>query len=159
LRGDLDGEGLDYRKEPRVFAAAAWIDGTDWLLVSKVDQDELLAAWRRQLFAAAVLSLLLVIATAIALARIWRNQRRVTRARLHEEQHHRQELERLRNDLIETMEVARLGGWERNLISGELWWSDRTRELLGIPPDTAPTAEAFLERVHPDDREQEIGST
>lgn len=154
LRGDLDGEGLDYRKEPRVFAAAAWIDGTDWLLVSKVDQDELLAAWRRQLFAAAVLSLLLVIATAIALARIWRNQRRVTRARLHEEQHHRQELERLRNDLIETMEVARLGGWERNLISGELWWSDRTRELLGIPPDTAPTAEAFLERVHPDDREQ-----
>src|SRR5690606_31952979 len=103
---------------------------------------------------AAAVSLLLLIAAAVALARIWRNQRRVTRGRLREEQRYRQELERLRNDLIETMEVARLGGWERNLISGELWWSDRTRKLLGIAEGVAPTREAFLERVHPDDREQ-----
>ncbi|THF60799.1 EAL domain-containing protein [Pseudothauera nasutitermitis] len=51
------------------------------------------------------------------------------------------------------MEVARLGGWERDLESGELWWSERARELLGIGPDVAPSRAAFLERVHPDDRE------
>ena len=154
LRGDLDGEGQDYRKGPLVFAAAAQIEEAGWLLLSKVDQEELLAGSRQQLLGAAAVSLLLLIAAAVALARIWRNQRRVTRGRLREEQRYRQELERLRNDLIETMEVARLGGWERNLISGELWWSDRTRKLLGIAEGVAPTREAFLERVHPDDREQ-----
>ncbi len=151
-RGELKGEGLDYRRGPEVFAAAARVADSDWLLVSKVDRDELLAHTRGQTLAAAAASLLLLLASALALARIWRNQRRLTRSRLLQEQRDRAELERLRNDLIETMEVARLGGWERNLETGELWWSERTRELLGIAADVAPSREAFIERVHPDDR-------
>jgi len=50
------------------------------------------------------------------------------------------------------LEAAELGQWHWNPVTGELVWSDRTRELLGVAPDTPASFELFQSLVHPDDR-------
>ena len=51
------------------------------------------------------------------------------------------------------IESAQLGTWDYNLLTDELIWSDRTRELFGLPASTPVSYPAFLQCLHPDDRE------
>ena len=46
------------------------------------------------------------------------------------------------------------GVWQWNLITNEMVWSDRCREILGIGPEGTPSLEYYLSFVHPDDRER-----
>jgi len=47
-----------------------------------------------------------------------------------------------------------VGVWDWNLISGELYWSPKYREIAGITDeDFTPTSDDFRFRIHPDDRE------
>jgi PAS domain S-box-containing protein len=52
------------------------------------------------------------------------------------------------------LEAARLGTWDRDLVSEALVWSPRCLAIFGLPPDTRMTLERFLEALHPDDRER-----
>src|SRR5512140_284731 len=55
--------------------------------------------------------------------------------------------------LEEAQRIAHVGSWERDLASGELWWSDESCRIMGIPPGTFDgTLDAFLRFIHPDDR-------
>jgi PAS domain S-box-containing protein len=47
---------------------------------------------------------------------------------------------------------AGLGTWHFNVVTGELIWSDKCREIFAIAPDAALTYEAFLGMIHPEDR-------
>ncbi len=50
---------------------------------------------------------------------------------------------------------ANVGTWDWNLISGELYWSERVCPLLGYPPGgIEATYENFLKSVHADDRDR-----
>ena len=56
--------------------------------------------------------------------------------------------------LFNAQRIAHLGNWERDLETGDVRWSDQMHDFFGITPEQfAGTCEAFLERVHPDDRE------
>lgn len=46
------------------------------------------------------------------------------------------------------------GLWDRNLITGKIYWSDRLREMIGVGPDYVPNFEEFSDRIHPDDIER-----
>jgi PAS domain S-box-containing protein len=61
-------------------------------------------------------------------------------------------LQKSRDRLHRAQRLARLGYWERNLETDAIFWSEETRRIFGWPDNADVTYEAFMERVHPDDR-------
>ncbi len=56
--------------------------------------------------------------------------------------------------LSDAQRIARIGNWELNAATRELWWSDEIYRLFQIVPEPfGETYESFMEYVHPDDRE------
>jgi len=49
--------------------------------------------------------------------------------------------------------VAHTGSWNLDAPQGTLVWSTETYRIFGIPPENPSNYEAFLARVHPDDRD------
>lgn len=50
-------------------------------------------------------------------------------------------------------EVAHLGFWERDMLSGKIFWSGETYKIFGVDPQNyEPTIDNLISRVHPDDR-------
>jgi len=55
--------------------------------------------------------------------------------------------------LDKSQSMAKLGSWELELEENTLYWSDEVYRIFGIQPQQfKATYEAFLDRVHPDDR-------
>ncbi|WP_187261371.1 PAS domain S-box protein [Pontibacter beigongshangensis] len=62
------------------------------------------------------------------------------------------DLELSANRLKEAQALAHMGSWDYNFGTGEYSWSDETFRILGTSPqETAPSPEAFIAMVHPDD--------
>lgn len=56
--------------------------------------------------------------------------------------------------LNESQAIAHVGSWELDLATDQLTWSDEVYRIFGLPPQIlAPTYAAFLDFIHPDDRE------
>ncbi|WP_375391691.1 PAS domain S-box protein [uncultured Sphingomonas sp.] len=50
------------------------------------------------------------------------------------------------------IEGARIGTWELDLTNGKGSWSDRTADIMGVPPGTPLSARQRDAMIHPDDR-------
>ncbi len=75
--------------------------------------------------------------------------RDITERKQAEEEIHRSE-ERLKR----AQEIAHLGSWELDLVDNRLIWSDEVYRIFGFQPqEFSANYAAFLECVHPDDRE------
>ena len=58
------------------------------------------------------------------------------------------------NGLAEAQRIAHMGNWDLDLVKNELRWSDEIYRIFGLKPqEFGATYEAFLNTVHPDDRE------
>ncbi len=56
--------------------------------------------------------------------------------------------------LAESQGIGHIGSWELNLVTNVLIWSDENYRIFGIEPQQiVATYEAFLDNIHPDDRE------
>ncbi|HHJ17630.1 MAG TPA: EAL domain-containing protein [Gammaproteobacteria bacterium] len=56
--------------------------------------------------------------------------------------------------LTEAQRIAQLGSWELDLENGQLQWSEETYRIFGLDPDSfEPSFSAFINAVHPDDRD------
>jgi two-component system CheB/CheR fusion protein len=68
--------------------------------------------------------------------------------------HAEEEIRRSEERLNRAQEIAHLGSWELDLIENRLIWSDEVYRIFGLQPqEFAATYQAFIECVHPDDRE------
>lgn len=55
--------------------------------------------------------------------------------------------------LAEAVRLARMGYWNRDLVSGQIDWSDMLHEIFGVAAsESGQSWETFLQLVHPDDR-------
>lgn len=64
------------------------------------------------------------------------------------------ELRRNRASLVEAQRIGQMGSWELDLASGELAWSAEIYRIFEIDRDLfGASYEAFLNVIHPDDRE------
>jgi diguanylate cyclase (GGDEF)-like protein/PAS domain S-box-containing protein len=64
------------------------------------------------------------------------------------------EIEKQLQSMREAQELANIGHWELDLIENNLYWSDEVYRIFGLnPQEFEATYEAFLDRIHPDDRE------
>jgi PAS domain S-box-containing protein len=53
--------------------------------------------------------------------------------------------------LVEAQRIARLGYWDRDLITDELWWSTEVYDILGLEPGDQPVSfEPYLTSIDPD---------
>ena len=63
-------------------------------------------------------------------------------------------LRRREHQLAEAQRIAHVGSWEWDSRTGEMAWSQEMYRIYGVEPESfAPTLEAFLAQVHPEDRE------
>ncbi|HEX4951876.1 MAG TPA: EAL domain-containing protein [Thermoanaerobaculia bacterium] len=61
--------------------------------------------------------------------------------------------------LNEAQRIAKVGSWELDLSTGELLWSDEVYRIFEVGPGAEePIADAFLARLHPDDRDAVLES-
>ncbi|HLY95873.1 MAG TPA: PAS domain S-box protein, partial [Sideroxyarcus sp.] len=75
--------------------------------------------------------------------------RDITELKLAEEQ-----LRRSEHGLAEAQRIAHLGNWELDLVRNVLTWSDEIYRIFEIDPERfGASYEAFLNGIHPDDRE------
>ncbi len=65
--------------------------------------------------------------------------------------------ERLRKSearLVEAQRIARLGNWEWEVKTDEVYWSEEVFRIYGYTPgEFVPTLDKLMEAVHPDDRD------
>src|SRR5262245_24128760 len=55
--------------------------------------------------------------------------------------------------LAESQELAGVGSWELDLVTGRLVWSDQMYRIVGLEPRSIePTVEGYFSMVHPADR-------
>jgi PAS domain S-box-containing protein len=54
--------------------------------------------------------------------------------------------------LAEGQRLTHTGSWARCISTGELYYSVESLRIFGLDPQTKPTFELFLNRLHPDDR-------
>ena len=65
------------------------------------------------------------------------------------------ELRLTESRLNEAQRLAKIGNWDWNLITNEVWWSAERYRLAGRSSETfRPTRESFLETAHPEDRQR-----
>lgn len=65
---------------------------------------------------------------------------------------HERELERFRNLLNQTERVAEVGGWEIDVETDEVFWTEHLFELLGVDYETEPPLDEALDIYHDPDR-------
>ncbi|HJV36453.1 PAS domain S-box protein [Geomonas sp.] len=65
-----------------------------------------------------------------------------------------QEAQRVSEERLRfAMEAADIGAWHWDILHDKVTWTDRCKNLFGFPADFPMSYRAYLERIHPEDRD------
>ncbi|MBT5660238.1 MAG: EAL domain-containing protein, partial [Rhodospirillaceae bacterium] len=71
-----------------------------------------------------------------------------------ERRQNEESLRRSQQNLANAQRIARIGSWEWDIRTGDLFWTDEIFQMFGYEPNAfKATYEAFLEAIHPADRD------
>ena len=151
LRNKNDGvfQGKDYRGEP-VFAAYAKIDNTDWTIISKLDQAEVLEPLHTLVKWITLTSFFTLVVIALSLFLIWRQQLRIYQLGII--------AERAKTDraLRHFYELPFIGMAITSPYNNRwLQFNDHLCEIFGYTRDEIVN-KTWVQLLHPDDRENNI---
>ena len=130
-------DGRDYRGVP-VVAAVRTVPGTPWILVAKIDQEEVMAPFRREMSTTIPMLAVLLLAAVTGVSLLW--YRRGLAAAEREIELQRRSLEseaalRDREQLLSEMgRVAKIGGWEFDPATGKGTWTAEVARIHGLDP-------------------------
>lgn len=62
------------------------------------------------------------------------------------------QIERSEERMRLALDMAKVGCWDWNLVTGEMVWSPTASKQMGLPEDSPTSFEIFMKSVHPDDR-------
>lgn len=65
----------------------------------------------------------------------------------------RESLRRSEERLRMASDAGNVGIWEWDVVSGQLYWSDRVKLIYGFPLDFEPSMDEYRARIHPEDAE------
>lgn len=156
VRGDMmTMTGFDYRGKA-VYAAIRPVPKTSWALVAKVDEREVQLPLNERIGLMIFVSAFLVLVASGITMILWQTQRDTVIRQREKDRLARAELQRLKDRLDSAQQIGHTGSWERDLTSNILWWSNEAYRLFAHDPAAlpSPTLSAFLDRVHPEDRER-----
>jgi PAS domain S-box-containing protein len=63
------------------------------------------------------------------------------------------DLQRSEAYLAQGQSISRTGSFGRDVVSGEIYWSEETYNIFELDRSVKPTMELLFQRIHPDDRE------
>ncbi|MCW5548621.1 MAG: PAS domain S-box protein [Opitutaceae bacterium] len=146
--------GVDYRGEP-VLSAAQGIDGTDWVLIARIDQAEAEAPLLREQLTVLLQAATLLAGLGILAGFLWRRGEIRHLRRLHElDENLRRNEELLQNVLSASPTVIYQLGWESSAGSPPRYISPNLERLTGYTLAEAMQPNWWPDHVHPDDRAQ-----
>lgn len=142
-------EGVDYRGE-RVFSAMNRVEGSDWVVITKVDRKVILAPVRtRERLALALLLLAAGLAYGVFSLVLSARKRAALKSTLEMEKMIALAAERL----LLASRAAKLGVWDWDVANDRLAWDDQMLELYGVKKEEFEGgSRAWLKSVHPEDR-------
>ncbi len=143
-------EGNDYR-DVEVLTVIKRVPRTPWYMIAKVDKSEVFSILDYKSAVVIIVLIFLFALGVMVLAWIYHyHQRNIYRNLYRNEK----ELSKSQLMLQKSQEIGRLGSWEYNLQNNTLKWSEEAFRIFGYEPGQVEVSyQAFLERVHPDDRE------
>jgi PAS domain S-box-containing protein len=119
-------------------------DKFSFIVLAQVSKDRALAAWRAQAWLHMAITLVLSLAVGLLGLYLARQGRRSQAAE--------QALRKNQAFLDRTGRIAGIGGWEIDLPSNAISWSDETRRIYGLQPGHVPTLKEAIDFFAPEAR-------
>jgi formate hydrogenlyase transcriptional activator len=69
------------------------------------------------------------------------------------------DLQRNEAYLAQGQSISHTGSFSRDVVSGEVYWSEETYRIFEVDPHVKPTLESLFQRIHPDDLERVLHAT
>ncbi len=141
-------EGIDYRGVP-VIADVRAVPDSPWFIVARIDSKEVYTPLKERLWMIISFIVLLIIAAGTGVGFVWQKQYK----HLYREQYKTAEALKISQNILAAAEqLGKVGGWEFDIDTKALRWSDEVCRIHEVENTFKPTIEAGINFYAPASR-------